>query len=250
MTKAHLRVFFAATILTVPQFLFGREPESQQAFDPLHAHKEVDGHLHAGWESRYFSEGRDSLDGDSLFASSLEIAWQHLTGGIWYGSSPDQRYDELQLSLALTQSIGDFEFHERYTHLRFPFDDSRDNEIGAGIVWSGLPMELELTADAYYSFAASGIFTEISAAREFSITDQLTLRLSSIFGINQGYVPDGHDGANHVALRLGIDYAVSDSLSIATHGTYSWALGKKHTLPGDDQLIDFFHFGVGLQLSF
>ncbi|MCX6865046.1 MAG: hypothetical protein NTV46_02280 [Verrucomicrobia bacterium] len=241
---------FAATMLTAPQSLFGHEPESHQPINRPSAHEEIHGHVHAGWESKYFSEGRDSLDGDSLFASSLEIAWQHLTGGIWYGSSPDQRYDELQLTLALTQTIGDFEFYGRYTHLRFPFDDSHDNEIGAGIAWSGLPLDVELAADIYNSFDADGYFAEISATREFSITDELSINLSGLFGINQGYVCDGHDGANHAALRLGIGLALSDSLSIMAHATYSWGIGRDLTLPGDDQLIDFVHVGVGLQWSF
>lgn len=228
----------------------GHEPEAQLPFERPHAHGAVEGHIHAGWESRYFSEGRDSLDGDSLFAGSFEIGWRHLAGGIWYGHSPDQHYDELQLTLALTQSLGDFEFYGGYTHLRFPFDDSFDNEIGAGIAWSGLPTDVELAADLYHSFEADGFFAEISAAREFPITDRLALSLTGLFGINQGYVSDGHDGANHVAVRMGIEYALSDSLSLTAHTAYSWGLGKDRALPGDDPLIDFFHGGAGLQWSF
>ena len=125
----------------------------------------MEGHAHLGWESNYFSEGRDSLDGDSLVAGSFEMGWEHLAGGVWLGTSPDQDYDEMQLTLALTQSFGDFEFYGGYTHLRFPSDGSHDNEIGAGFVWSGLPMDVELSADAYYSFNADGYFAEIAASR-------------------------------------------------------------------------------------
>lgn len=235
-----------ASVLTV----FGHESETQLPFARLHTHDSLESHAHLGWESRYFSEGRDSLDGDSLFVGSLEMGWKHLAGGIWYGYSPDQRYDELQLGLALTQNIGDFEFYGGYTHLRFPFDGSHDNEIGAGVAWSGLPMDAELSADIYYSFDAEGFFAEIAASREFSITDDLALNFSVPFGINQGYVADGHDGANHIALRLGLEFALTDSISFTAHTSYSWALSRDAALPGDDQLIDFFHGGVGLQWSF
>ena len=229
---------------------FGHEPEGQLPFAHPHAHDTVEAHMHLGWESRYFSEGRDSLDGDSLFVSSFETGWKHLAGGVWYGYSPDQRYDELQLTLALTQSIGDFEFYGGYTHLRFPFDGSHDNEIGGGVAWSGLPMDVELSADLYYSFDVDGYFAEIAASHEFSISDRLTLNFSVPFGINQGYVSDGHDGANNITVRLGAEYDLSASVSVTVHGAYNWALGRDTASPGDDLLIDFFHGGVGLQWSF
>jgi hypothetical protein len=244
--KALSLIIFLSSALAA----LAHEPEAQLPFDRQYVDDTVEGHAHLGWESRYFSEGRDALDGDSLIAGSFEVGWKHISGGVWYGNSPDQRYDELQLSLAVTRSTGDFEFYGAYTHLRFPFDDSHDNEIGAGVAWTGLPMEVELSADIYYSFDADGYFAEIAAVREMSITDRLAVNFSVPFGINQGYVADGHDGANNIALRLGLEFALTDSISVTAHTTYSWALGRDATFPGDDLLIDFFHGGVGLQWTF
>lgn len=246
LTAVSVLVIYCLTYATIG---LAHEAKAQLPFEHPHAHDAVKAHAHLGWESKYFSEGRDTLDGDSLFTSSFELGWKHLTGGIWYGNSPDQAYDESQFSLALSQSIQDIEFYLGYTHLRFPFDDSRDNEIGAGISWSGLPIDIELAADTYYSLDADGYFVEISAAKEFSISNRLAFDLSGQLGINQGLVSDGHDGANHFALRLGLTYGISKSMSITAHSTYSWALNVDPTLPGDEQLIDFFHGGVGLQWS-
>jgi hypothetical protein len=120
----------------------GHEPEAQLHFAHPHAHDTIEFHVHLGWESRYFSEGRDSLDGGSLFVSSFEMGWEHLAGGVWYG-----------------------------------------------------------------------YFAEIAASRELSMSDRFALNFSIPFGINQGYVSDGHDGANNMALRLGSEYVLSDSLS-------------------------------------
>lgn len=244
---AHILIvsFFSGTLTG-----YSHEPQSQLPFEHPEALGSIEGHAHLGWESRYFTEGRDALDGDSLFAGSFEMGWRHVAGGVWYGYSPDQRYDELQLTLALTHSIGDFSFYGGYTHLRFPFDDAHDNEVGAGVGWSGLPMGLELAADAYYSFDATGLFAEMSVAREIPISERFSASLSGVFGINQGYVSDGHDGANHFALRLGLDYAVSDSVSITVHTAYSWGLGRDRSFPGDDLLTDFLHGGIGLEWSF
>jgi len=229
---------------------FGHEPEPNLPFERPHSHEAVEGHAHLGWESRYFSEGRDNLDGDSLLFGSFEMGWKHLTAGIWYGSSPDQRYDEVQLTLGISEQFGDFEIYGGYTHLQFPFDGSYDNEIGGGIVWSGLPVDLECSADVYYSFDADGYFVELAMGRNFVIHDELKLNLSLPFGINQGYVADGHDGVNHIAVQLGLEWALSETLSISAHSTYSLALEKDSALPGDDSLRDFFHAGVGLQWSF
>ena len=240
-----LVLFISGTLIAL-----GHEPEAQLPFARPHGLDSLEGHAHFGWDSRYFSEGRDSLGGDSRFAGSYEMGWKQLTGGVWYGHSPDQRYDEMQLSLALTRNLGDVEFYGSYTHLRFPFDDLHDNEIGSGVAWSGLPLDVELSADVYASMDAEGWFAEISVARAFVITDEIELNLSAPFGINQGYVADGHDGSNHIALRLGLEFAPTDSFSVITHGTYSWALGRNTVLPGDDSLTNFFHWGVGLQWSF
>jgi hypothetical protein len=229
---------------------YGREAEAQHPFKRPDADVGWQGHAHLGWESRYLSEGRDVLDGESLLFSSVEMGWQHLSAGVWYGSSPDQEYNELQLSIAFTHGFGDTEFYGGYTHFRFPFDGAHDNEIGAGFIWSGLPMDFEFATDVYYSFEAEGYFAELAFGREVALSDQLAFRFSVPLGMNQGYVTDGHDGANSIALRLSVAFALAESATLAVHATHSWALGKKAALPGDDSLIDFCHAGIGLQWSF
>jgi len=228
----------------------GRAPEALFPFEITHAHEKLEGQISTIWDSRYFLEGRDMLDGDSLWESSVEFGWKHFAGGVWYGYSPETQYDEMQLSAAWTGCAGDFEFYAGYTHLQFFEDDARDNEIGAGLTWSGLPMEWVLGVDSYYSLNAEGMFCEASVTREFQITDRLCFSLSGAFGLNFGYVSDGHDGANHTALRLSVAYALADSLSLIAHAVSSWALDKDADAPGDAQLKDFVHSGIGLQWSF
>lgn len=206
--------------------------------------------LQVAWDSRYFSEGRDNLDGDSLLSTTVELGWKDFTAGIWYADSPDSSYNELQLSLTYTKTLGDFEFYLSYTRLEFPFEDAHDDELGVGVVWSGLPLGLEFSADYYYSLDADGYFCELGLGRDFEVSDSLTASLSSAFGINQGYIPDGHDGANHFALSAGIEYAVTQSFAITAYTTYSWAIDSDSDFAGDDQLEDFFLAGVALKWSF
>ena len=101
------RILFALGIIV--SAASAHDAETSQPFERPHAHEAFEGHVHFGWDSHYFSEGRDNLDGDSLWAASLELAWEHLSVGAWYGISPDQDYDELQLSLAVTQSFGEMD---------------------------------------------------------------------------------------------------------------------------------------------
>ena len=204
---------------------------------------------HFGWDSRYLSEGRDELDGDSLITGAVGFSWEYLFGEIWYGVSPDQNYDELQITLGLAHSFGDFEVYGGYTHLRFPFDDSTDNEIGAGVAWSGLPLDLVLAVDAAYSFDADGYFAEVSASREIALRDDFSLGLLALLGVNQGFVSDGSDGANNFALQTSLEYSLTESISLVTQATFSWAIDRDAALPGDEQLTDFFHGGVALQWS-
>ncbi len=229
---------------------FAHEPEAQQPFDLGHAHDALSGHFHAGWESRYFAQGRDSLGGDSLAVFSAEISWHHLSAGLWHGFSPEQTYDETKFILACTESLGDFEYYLGCTHLWFPYADTEDNELGAGVTWSGLPFEMEVAIDGSYSFAASGTFVEVGLSREFQVSEALSLTPSGVLGLNHGFISDGHDGANHFGLRLGARYALSESMALTGHAAYSWALNHQPDYAGDQNLIDMFHASIGIEWTF
>ena len=234
----------------LPGMAFAHERENSA----VSAHLEECHHsvtLSTGWESRYFSEGRDSLDGDSLWVTSVDFSWESFTAGVWYGSSPEQSYDELQLGLAWHQSLTeDLETYIGYTHYQFPSDDEDDHEFGVGLAFTGCPWGIEWAVDAYHSLEAEGFFVELTASREFELTDKLAADTALIFGMNQGYVADGHDGANHIAVSTGLSYALTESVTLAAHATYSWAIDRDSGAPDDDVLKDFFHMGVGLEVSF
>ena len=244
--RRFLYVFFCTTLSAN-----AHEPEAQTRFEHAHTHEamhmERDIHFQTGLESRYSLEGRDSLDGDAISATSLVLGWGRFTGGLWYGWSPDQNYEESRLTLGLTEQVGDFEFYASYTHLKFP--DSDDNEVGVGGVWSGLPLQFDMAVDTYYTFDADGAFWELSLSRAVEVSERLTFTGAGMFGINDGYIPDGHSGANHLGLRFGSEYSLTESLTITGHATYSWALKRNSRLAGDEQLGDFFHGGLGLEWS-
>lgn len=246
-----MRIWTAFSCSTV--VVLANQEDSEQAFDHFLGgdNSGRNFHLHCDVESRYASEGRDALDGDSLITGTFEAAWNAVSCGIWYGRSPEQSYDELQLSTALSWEREDLGWYFAYTHLRFPDDAAHDNEIGAGFSWSGLPWELALSMDAYYSFDAEGSFIETSLVRDFDVSERLKLSPSLVFGANQGYVPEGHDGANHIEFRLGGEYALTESLTLTAHTSYNIGIDRDVVDHADDELLrDFFHAALGLRWEF
>lgn len=229
---------------------FASEPQTKPPFKHSHERNSVEHHFHIGFDNKYISEGRDSLNGDGLLTSDLEFGWKHLSSRIWYGESPQQSYNELQFSVAVKEVINNTELYLEYTHLRFPSDNQYDNEVGFGVSWSTLPLDLEFSIDGYYSFDTKGTFWELSLNREYSISDKLSLTGATVLGINEGYVSDGHDGTNNLDLLIESEYSMTKSLSVITHAGYSWALNREYQLSGDENLIDIFRGGVNLQWSF
>lgn len=226
------------------------EAETTKPFEKMHAHRTFNAHAHAGWESRYFSEGRDALDGKSLWNSSLELGYDHLSGGIWYGRSSNHQYDELQYNFALTQEIDGYTFYAGYTHLLFPKDNESDDEWSVGISYGDLPFDLSTSLDACYSMDAQGAFYEWSNTKEFKFQEDIDLSMSGTIGWNDGYVADGHNGLNFFSLRTGAKKVLSGNFALTGHGVYSWAIDREFNLAGDQALKNFFHFGLGVEFDF
>ncbi len=228
----------------------GRAQEERLPFTWPGGWGECAGHVHLGWESRYVSEGRDNLDGDGLLGGTVGLSWRSLAFGAWLVESPGQGYDEMHLNLAFVREWGDLECYAVYNHLRFFDDGGHDHEVGIGGAWSGLPPGIIIGVDAYYSFDAEGSFIELFAERGFELGERLTLTPGIVWGFNQGYIADGHHGPNHLAVRLGADWRLSDGWFLEALATYSWALGREVLRPGDQALRDFGHVGTGFRWKF
>jgi len=69
-------------------------------------------------------------------------------------------------------------------------------------------------------------------------------------GFNVGYVPDGHDGANNVALSLEAAVEIKDGVSLVAYGAYTWGIDSDaERYAGDGLLTDYAFAGVGLACS-
>ena len=205
-----------------------------------------------GWDSRYVSEGIDNLDGGGIWTVEglLEYDMEHfaLYVGGWYALGYDSDYDEVNILTGVVASVANFNFEFGYTYLNSP--ELGHNEIGGLIEYTGLGNVI-LGADWYYSFEADGSFINLFAAREFELTDRLTLEAESHLGINADYLAEGHDGFNHLFAGLRAMYGLTEHMTLRGHLGYNFAINSDPASAPDDELLhDFFHGGVSIGVSF
>ena len=203
------------------------------------------------WDSRYVLEGRDMLVGDSLYGFTLEGEYAGFLAGAWLSHSPETDYQEQNYFVEYGFELGPVEAYVSYMHLQFMSDNDQDNEVGGGIAVPDAIFGWTPALDAYYSDAAGGYFAELSIAREFFITDQFVIVPTAIFGYNDGYIADGHNGANHVLLQLIAAYAISENFAIEGYIAQTFAIDSNPAqLAGDGNLYDFSFVGVGASIAF
>lgn len=206
--------------------------------------------MSAGWDSRYVSEGRDNLDGVALVWSALEAGSGGALAGMWYGSSPDTDYDELELSVAYGMEFGSVALSAAYTWLSFLSDDEEDHELGLGAAMEGLPLGLVPSLDATWSAQAEGVFYELTFVGEVEPAPGAVVEPFVTFGVNQGYVADGHDGLNHVAAGLALSADLAETVAISGFIAYSWAVDADEARhPGDAGLDDFAYGGIAVTMT-
>lgn len=210
----------------------------------------------AAWDSRYVLEGRDSLDGDSLFSTTLEAIYQGLPFGeiavaAWYAWTPSsEAYSELNLTALYEFEIENFVGYFGYNHLRFFPDDAHDHEIGGGGAFA-LPYGLSVGAEWLYGFDANGSFFVGFLEGEYEVLPWLALVPSALIGFNAGYIPDGHEGANNAALGLEAVIPIGERVEVGAYAAYNWAIDRDFpNSAGDELLKDFFYGGVQVTLLF
>jgi hypothetical protein len=174
-----------------------------------------------------------------------------LAVGAWYASGYDADYDEvnvgagyeIELAEHVSAALG-------YTHLNFRTDDADDHEVSVDLAYTGFGDSI-LVAGAYYSLEADGFFSEVGVQTDLPAPEGMTLSPYALLGINQGYVVDGHDGANHALFGVEASMDLTATLSLILYGAYSIAIDKDaDRYPDDAALDDILYGGIGLSAGF
>lgn len=214
----------------------------------LYCHKQD---LQVSWDSRYVTEGRDNLDNAGIQTTSINYEYGLFGMQIWNGWGYESGYDELNLIPSLNYHYKNVDLYFSFNHKRFIQDNDYDNEIGSGISYSGLPYNISLGFDWYHSFTYEGSFYELSLGSEFNPAESVTIEPIMTFGINGGYITDGHDGANHVNFKIDGKYEIADTVDVLGYIGYNIPINHDPAAyPGDRLLKHFIWGGIGLEVRF
>lgn len=84
-----------------------------------------------------------------------------------------------------------------------------------------------------------------------AINSRVHYSLRGVLGVNAGYVPDGHNGLNHFALRANASYLPAAQTELYAYVGYNVAINQDSVqYAGDELLGDFFRGGVGFSYHF
>lgn len=209
-------------------------------------------HLHALWESRYITEGRDNLQGDSLVSFSTEFSISSFTFAPWMALSPDRDYEEVNLNFIYGMQISEMiELYASYSYLHAWEDsaDGSDNELALELAFV-LGDVANLSAGWVHSTEADGNYYELALRREYNFNSHLTLNGGIIVGINQGYIVDGHNGVDHAQIRVGMAYHRWDRIELVAYLSHSHAIDRSDDSAGDFNLKNYNLAGAGLAYRF
>ena len=205
-------------------------------------------HTYFLWESRYVTEGRDNLSGDSLVSLSSEFVIGEVNFVPWYAYSPGADYSELNLNFVYgVLPTDDVAVYIGYNHIRASLsgDTANDNEVSLALVHK-LMKHVGLAAEIYHSFEASGSFIEMSARYNDALNKKLYYGMSAGLGVNAGYVAEGHTGLNHFQLRANASYHPIIKTEFYSYLGYNAAINRDVVnYSGDESLRDFFWGGIG-----
>lgn len=212
------------------------------------------GAIGMAWDSKYISEGRNNLEEGGLVSTFAVVEFETEAGAFgvetWFGSSVDTPYTEFNVALSWAKTVGQIDLALGYSYLAFTQDDEDDHELSAEIsseVFGGL---LPFLA-AVYSVEADGSFFELGLTREWEITERLAISPYALIGFNQGYVADGHDGANHAATGLVASIALLENLHLDLSAVASFPLDKEEqTFADDEALEELYVISGGLTATF
>ena len=195
-------------------------------------------------------EGRDSLDGGSLWSSGVETGYEHLFGGVWYGRSSKNDFRELKFNAGVGQENETYAYHFAFTHIRFPVDNESDDEWETGFTYTDLPFDGESGLTLVYSEDADGFFIEWGNAIVQSVTEEFELEYTGVLGWNNGFVSEGHDGLNHFSLGVSTGREISSFAALSLHAVQTWPINRDLNKADDLLLRETFHFGISVEANF
>ncbi|MCG8392219.1 MAG: hypothetical protein MI745_03970 [Pseudomonadales bacterium] len=193
----------------------------------------LQGSLQTQWHSRYISEGRDNLDGDSLTSLGGDLGRMDAAFGVWQAWGNGSDYRENNLFVEYAPYLGDWNPYVNLTYLQFHPDDPDDLEAGLGVANHIQPW-LTVALDGVWSKQADGAFYALSLISEREIVPQWVGQLRLTQTYDDGYASEHYDGPNHRELGVMLTWACHSAVNLWAGWQHSWAGEDVRRDGGDD----------------
>ncbi len=195
-------------------------------------------HAHLVWESRYVTEGRDNLSGNSLVSASTEFSIDEFGVVPWIADSAASDYSEFNLNVVygsrLTEKIVLYAGYN-YVYARFQGEKFNDNEISLDLAYNWI-QHVNAVLSIYHSFDAEGSFVEAAIKYNDAINSRVHYSLQGVLGVNANYVPDGHNGLNHFQLRTYASFLPATQIELYANVGYNVAINRDSVQYAGDEL--------------
>lgn len=210
---------------------------------PATAEIEVSGNAYIGVSSMYLWRGIDLSNGDPVAQAGMDIGFKGLTIGFWTNYRiEDTKLDETDITIDYGFDVTDM-LSVNLGHILYAVDGyETTGELYGGVTFNTL-LEPNLTLYYDYDEFAGDIFVTASVGHSLALADGLDLSLGALASY---YRNDDYKELHNGEFSLGLDYGVTDQLSISAVGLYSTPLSSK----ARDAIDDEFMAGLSLNLSF
>lgn len=219
---------------------------------------EVEVEVHAGYHSIYEFRGVDF--GDDLFEGGIDFSTDlaeglSLSGGAWYADTNGGNFDELDLYIGLTKTIGKVDVSVGYTYYAFPGTSSANTEE----VYLGVATELEcglgLSLTYYEDIdVIDGGYLEFEASKSYELSPcvNLDLAVGAAWSFDYNADVDGGslDGFNHYYVSVSAPWAIRDNMTLTPYIKFVGAASDFDNEFGATASEDLFLGGLILSYSF
>jgi hypothetical protein len=218
----------------------------------------IETEIHAGYHSIYEFRGVDL--GDDLLEAGIDLSYElteglTLTGGAWYADTDGGDFDELDLYIGLTKTLGRFDLSVGYISYIFPGDTKYNTDE----VYVGLATKLEcglgLSLTYYHDTnEIDGGYLESKVTKSYELSPCVSLDLAVGSAWSFGYNRDVDGGDlndfNHYYAKVATPWTIRENMTLTPYIKYVGAGSDLDNEFGKTDSDDLFLGGVTLSYSF
>lgn len=196
------------------------------------AEAKLEGDAAIGIYNKYIWRGDDlGGDADYLVQPEVNLGMGGFSLGIWGNyNEASEKLDEVDLTLEYSHDCSEL-LSARVGHVNYIVDSAEDTaEVYLGATLA-LPVDVDLEL-AYDYDELEEWFLTLGVSKELEVTEKLTLNLAAAVGYAD------FDYLNHAEVSAGLNYAVTESLTVTPDVLFSTALSQEAEDAGiDDEAV-------------